>query len=868
MLVCKFGGTSVGSKEALSALISILKNPEHADKVKVVVVSALSGITDSLIKTAANAQDASGSGTVNGELPSSSLQNVAKSIAEMKKRHLELSASFLKNEEKKEAAREIEQSFAELSRMMDGIAILREISPRVMDSIMSYGERLSAPLIARVLRVSGIPAQYLDSREVIVTDKHFGAARVVRGESYMRIKEKTGMAYGKGHPGSEDQTVFVASGFVGRSEDGSTTTLGRGGSDLTAALYGAALHADVVEIWTDVDGILTADPKLVKNAFRIDSLSYEEAMELSHFGAKVLYPPTIKPALDKKIPIVIRNSSNPESPGTKITGKAGPGEYPIRGISSLPRITLIRLQGPGMMGGAGFSSRFFGALARRKISVILISQAASEYSICAAVDSASGDEALFALRDEFGQEILGGAVDEPVAEEDLAIIAVVGGRMKQVSGISGKVFHALGRNGINIVAIAQGSSELNISLVISRSDESKALNAIHEAFFLAGIRSVNLFLLGSGLIGGTLLDQLALHQEILADTYQIKITLVGAGNSHGMIFNTQGLDPGKVKKLLNKKPDDKSLVSSAGRANVSAANDSSRGSPLVKFDLKEFINTMKAFNLPNTAFCDCTASDDVAAAYSDIITGAIPIVTPNKRANAGSYEYYRMLVDYSRERGIPYLYETTVCAGLPVISTLRDLFLSGDRVRRIEAVLSGTLSYIFNNFDGSKTFSALVREAKAAGYSEPDPRDDLNAMDAARKALILARECGMNLEFNNLKIESLLPSACFKAPDVESFFKELEKCDANFEKRRTKAVAEGRGLRYVAVIEAGKATLSLRSEEAGSPFLSLKDSDNMVVITSNRYSKLPMVIKGPGAGAQVTAGGVFADIVRIARTLV
>ena len=831
-------------------------------------MSALSGITDGLIKAATDAKDAADASSVKNEQQQDSMQNVAKSLAAMKKRHLDLSAAFLKNEERKEAALEIEQSFAGLSRMLDGIAILREISPRVMDSIMSYGERLSAPLIARILRVSGIPAEYLDSREVIVTDRHFGAAHVVRGESYMRIKERVGMTYGKRHSPSEDHTLFVASGFTGRAEDGSTTTLGRGGSDLTAAVYGAALRADMVEIWTDVDGILTADPKLVKNAFRIDSLSYEEAMELSHFGAKVLYPPTIKPALDKNIPIVIRNSFNPESPGTKITGKAGPGEYPIRGISSLPRVTLIRLQGPGMMGVAGFSSRFFSALARRKISVILISQAASEYSICAAVDSASGDEALFALREEFGQEILGGAVDEPVAEENLAIIAVVGGRMKQVSGISGKVFHALGRNGINVVAIAQGSSELNISLVISRSDESKALNAIHEAFFLAGIRSVNLFLLGTGLIGGTLLDQLSLQQEILADTYQIKISLVGAGNSQGMIFNTQGLDPRKVKKILNKKINDASPVKSTGRLNISVANDSSRSSPLVEFDLKKFIDTMKSYNLPNTAFCDCTASDDVAASYGDIITGAIPIITPNKRANAGSYEYYRMLVGYSRERGIPYLYETTVCAGLPVISTLRDLFLSGDRVRRIEAVLSGTLSYIFNNFDGSKTFSALVREAKALGYSEPDPRDDLNAMDAARKALILARECGMNMEFNSLKIESLLPAACFKAPNVESFFKELEKCDTDFETRRAKAAADGRGLRYVAVIEAGKATLSLRSEEADSPFLSLKDSDNMVVITSDRYSKLPMVIKGPGAGAQVTAGGVFADIVRIARTLV
>ena len=855
MLVLKFGGTSVGSKDVVEKLVSIVKNPEHKGKVGLIVVSALSGVTDALINAAREASRQADTQTdsaiENSGLESSGLQNAAKLIAEIKKRHLELVEAFLQGKEQKEAASETERSFAELSRMLDGIAILREISPRVMDSIMSYGERLSAPLITRILRASGINAQYLDSREVIITDKRFGAARIIRGESYIRIKEKTEMALEKG------DTVFVASGFIARSEDGSTTTLGRGGSDLSAAIYGAALRADLVEIWTDVDGILTADPKLVKNAFRIDSLSYEEAMELSHFGAKVLYPPSIKPALDKKIPIVIRNTFNPSCPGTKITGRAEAGEYPIRGISSLPKVTLIRLQGPGMMGVAGFSSRFFGALAKQKISVILISQAASEYSICAAVDSASGEEALFALRDEFSQEILGGVVDEPAAEEDLAIIAVVGGRMKHVSGISGKVFHALGRNGINVVAIAQGSSELNISLVITRTDEAKALNAIHEAFFLAGIRSVNLFLLGTGLIGGTLLDQLAAQQEILADTYQIRIRLVGAGNYWGMICNEHGLDPREVRTLLkNEAPKDMVFPVQKG-ANI-----------LEEFNLNKFIETMKAYNLPNSAFCDCTANDEIAAAYGDIITHAIPIITPNKRANSGKYEYYKMLTAYSRERGIPYLYETTVCAGLPVISTLRDLFLSGDRIIRIEAVVSGTLSYIFNNFDGSKSFSALVREAKTAGYTEPDPRDDLNAMDAARKALILARECGMQLEFDAVEIEPLLPAACFAAPDVESFFKELEKCDSDFESRRSKAAEKGRALRYIAIVEEGKAKLSLRNEEAGSPFLTLNDSDNMVVIKSARYSKLPMVIKGPGAGAQVTAGGVFADIVRIARTLV
>jgi aspartokinase/homoserine dehydrogenase 1 len=836
MRVLKFGGTSVGSKEALSQLVNILKDRDHLGKTKIVVVSALSEITDSLINAAKQARDSA---------------DTAPLLGAMKQRHLELSSRFLNGTEKDAADAQIEGAFLELSRMLDGVGILGELSPRSLDGIMSFGERLSAPLIAAVLRSSGIAAQYLDSRELIVTDDNYGAARFRSDESRRRIRERA--------LAGDGGTLFVVPGFIGAAAGGSTTTLGRGGSDLSAAIYGAALDAERVEIWTDVDGILTADPRMVKNAFRLDSISYEEAMELSHFGAKVLHPPTISPALEKGIPIVIRNTFNPSSPGTVISGDAAPSPFPIRGISSLSRVSLVRIQGAAMTGVAGFSARLFGALARRKINIILISQSSSEYSICAAVDPRDGDAAVEAVKDEFSREIGDGSIDEPAAEQNLAIVAVVGARMKRVSGISGKVFHALGRNGINVIAIAQGSSEINISLVINRQDESKALNAIHEAFFLSGVRSVNLFLLGAGLIGGTLLDQLGDHREILADQHKIRVTLVGAGNSRGMLFNADGLDPKNVKALLK-----------------NDSRDDSSGDALLPFDLETFIETMKAYNLPNPAFCDCTANNKVASAYEGILNAAIPIITPNKRANAGSYGYYKTLIDFSRERGIPYLYETTVCAGLPVISTLRDLFLSGDRVRRIEAVLSGTLSYIFNNYDGSKPFSLLVREAKAAGYTEPDPRDDLNAMDAARKALILARECGMALEFDKVKIEPLLPPACFEAPDVESFFKELEKCDAAFEERRVKAASEGKSLRYVAVIEssgaasadAGSAAIALRCEASDSPFLSLKDSDNMVVITSDRYSKLPMVIKGPGAGAQVTAGGVFSDIVRIARTLV
>ncbi len=494
-----------------------------------------------------------------------------------------------------------------------------------------------------------------------------------------------------------------------------------------------------------------------------------------------------------------------------------------------------------MVGVAGVSSRLFGALAKRRISAILITQASSEHSICFAILPKDAASASAAIKEEFGRELDAGLIETPAVEKELSIIAVVGEGMKRTPGISGRVFHSLGRNGINIVAIAQGSSELNISAVIAKADESKALNAIHEAFFLSGVRSVNLFLVGVGLIGGTLLEQLARQREVLSAEHRIRVNLVGVANSRKMCFDRNGIDPAKAKAALD-----------AGEA----------------FDLQGFVSRLKGFNLPNTAFCDCTAGDAVPAVYAELLRSAVPVVTPNKRANSGRYADYRALVDYSRERGIPYLYETTVCAGLPVISTLHDLSLSGDRVRRVEAVLSGTLSFIFNNWDGSKPFSSLVREAKAKGYTEPDPRDDLNAMDAARKALILARECGMPLEFDAVQIEPILPPSCLAADSVDAFFAELEKADPIFEAKRQAAAAKGRFLRYVAVVEEGKATLSLREAAPGDPFLSLVDADNIVVVTTDRYSSLPLVVKGPGAGAQVTAGGVFADILRIARTLV
>jgi bifunctional aspartokinase / homoserine dehydrogenase 1 len=820
MLVLKFGGSSVGSHDGIKQVIGILKNSEHSGKVPVVVVSAFSRVTDTLIEMSRSA--------CKGE-------PYAQSLNALLERHIECADKFLKGNEKKEAVKAIKKNIAELSQVLDGISLLGELSQRSMDLAMSFGERLSASLIAEIFSANGMEAEFLDARDIVKTNDDYGKAQILKKETEENIQ---------GFLKKSKKPIHVVTGFIGSTMDGHTTTVGRDGSDLTAAVFAAAVGVKKLEIWTDVDGILTADPAQVKNAFRIDEISYTEALEISHFGARVIFPSSIKPALEKGISIIIRNTFNPDCPGTRITKNAPEGKYPVRGISSINNAALVSIQGSGMAGVAGFSARVFGALARRKINVMLITQSSSEYSICFAILPEDAQSAESVLKEEFANEIRNGLIENPVVEKDLSIIAAVGSAMKSTSGISGRVFHALGRNGVNIVAIAQGATETNISAVVSKNDEAKALNAIHDAFFFPQTRSVNLFLVGTGNIGGTLLDQIAETKEKL-DRNMIKINLIGTANYDRMLFSQEGLDPKKAKNLVNE-----------------------GGKGTVPFVISDFIEKMISYNLPNTCFCDCTASDDIAASYGKILSNSIPVVTPNKKANSGKLDYYKKLISYSRERGIPYLYETTVGAGLPVISTIRDLYLSGDKIVRIEAVPSGTLSFIFNNFDGSKPFSALVREAKAKGYTEPDPRDDLNAMDAARKALILAREIGLPLEFSDVKIEPILPPACLKAKDVDTFFQELEKADDYFEKRRAQEAANGKKLRYVAVVENGKAWLSLRGEGSGSPFLSLVDSDNIVVITTERYSKLPMVIKGPGAGAQVTAGGIFADIVRTARTLV
>ncbi len=813
MRVMKFGGSSVGSPEAVRHMIEIVRSESE----RIIVVSAFSGVTDTLVRAAR--------GAARGD---PSFKEV---LTALRKRHRMMAEALTTGGYGTETDQWLAQTLGELGSMLLGISLVRELTPHSLDLIMSFGERMSAFIISRAFLSAGFEAEFTDARDFLVTDDNHGAASCRYDLSAPRMERIF----------ADLDCIRIVTGFIGGSEDGETTTLGRGGSDLTASILGAALGAEEIVIWSDVDGIMTADPRLVPEALRIEEITYEEALELSHFGAKILHPPMVAPAMSKGIPVRIRNSFNPGCPGTLILADASPSEYPVRGIASIKKAALLRLQGSGMPGATGMAGRMLGALASARANVFLITQASSQHSICCAVGPDDAERGIRALEEEFSLEIGARAIDRPVVETELSIIAVVGERMKRRTGISGRVFHALGRNGVNIIAIAQGSSELNISAVISATDEAKALNAVHSAFFLAGIRSVNLFLVGTGLIGSTLLDQIATQHDRLLERHSVRINLVGLANTRRMIIEPAG------------------LAASVWRERVAGGESC---------DIDAFLERLKRLNLPNTVFCDCTASETVPERYLGLLENAISIVTPNKRANAGPLARYKDLVEYSRENGIPYCYETTVGAGLPIIGPLQDLVACGDRIRRIEAVLSGTISFILNNFVEGRRFSDLVREAKGRGYTEPDPRDDLSAMDAARKALILAREWGMDIDFEDMAIEPILPRACFDAPGVDAFFEVLGSFDGVMEEKRAAAEREGGVLRYVATIDNGSARLALRVCPPGDPFRNLVGTDNMVVFTTDRYSELPLVVKGPGAGADVTAGGVFADIVKLAKTIV
>ncbi len=813
MKILKFGGTSVGSPDAVRALVGIVKDSGE----RIIVVSAFSGITDSLLEAA---KLASGGGE---------WRAIFETIAN---RHHSMIDALLEGSFSEPATAYVRSLLDELSSLLYGISLVRDLSARTLDLVASFGERLSAFIVAQALSQAGIAAEPVDARQFIITDARFGSAHWLQAET-----ERRALAFFSAFP-----RVAVVTGFIAATADGITTTLGRGGSDFTAGILGACLDAEEIQIWTDVDGILTADPRAVPDAFVIPEISYLEAMEMSHFGAKVLHPPTILPAMAKGIPVRILNTFNPGLPGTKIVREAAPSSWPVRGIAAIPSISLLLLQGPGLPGVTGIAGRMFAALASAGVNVILITQGSSELSICCAVLPQDAENGARALKEEFKYEINTCTIQKPAIEKDLSIIAVVGEMMKHCVGISGRVFKALGRNGINVVAIAQGSSELNISIVVSAQDRGKAMSAIHDAFFLAGVRTVNVFLVGTGLIGGTLLAQVKAQHERLFKDHSIRVRVAGIANSRLMLIDANGIDVSDWKTAL-----------------------AERGEPT---HLETFVRQLTHLNLPNACFCDCTASDAPIRYYETLLAASISIVTPNKRANSGPLVRYQRLMRVAREMDVPYRYETTVGAGLPVIGTIQDLVASGDEIFKIEAVLSGTISFIFNNLgsDPEFKFSALVRQAKELGYTEPDPRDDLSARDIVRKTIILAREAGFPLEEAGVRIEPLISKRIAQAPTVETCMVLLPEMDAEIEARRSDAARHGTVLRYVSAITKEGASLSLSEYGPESPFFSLTGTDNMVVITSKRYSQNPLVIRGPGAGADVTAGGVFADILKTAES--
>lgn len=819
MRVLKFGGSSVSQPDRVLMVAEILRDYYSQGIEFAVVFSAFGGITDSLIHMSRLAE--------RGD------ENYFTHFEAFSQRHFHAAQTLLQGPFLQKALPELENNHEVLKNLLYGIFLVREVSPRTMDYVLSFGERNAAFLIAHVLQQIGLPAQYLDARKVIKTDKNFGNAKVDLEMTYENIQDHF----------DQFTEIQVVTGFIASAKGGLTTTLGRGGSDYTAALLGAGLNAECIEIWTDVDGVLTADPRKVKKAFTIPTLTYAEAMEMSHFGAKVIYPPTIQPALDKKIPLIIKNTFNPEFPGTHISEKADLSAQgtPVKGISSIHHVALLTLQGSGLFGVPGIAARLFGALAQAKVNVILITQGSSEHSISFAVQPDLAPKAKKAVEEAFDIERNGGLIEPVKVEDNLSVVAIIGERMRYQPGIAGRLFQALGKNGVNVVAIAQGSSELNISVVVNREDETKALNVLHEAFFLSDTSELHLFIIGVGLIGSTLLQQIQAQKEFLFREQALEIKVVGLANSKRMLFQEKGipLDSWSHELKASELP----------------------------MDLEGFIARMKRLNLANTIFVDNTASQEIASHYASILEASISISTPNKIATSSSFDQYRMLKTIAKQRGVLFQYETNVGAGLPIISTLNDLILSGDRIQKIEAVLSGSLSFIFNSFKPGVRFSDIVKEAQRRGYTEPDPREDLLGLDVRRKLIILARETGLALEADEVMVQPLLPEACVNADTIDSFFEELEKADPYFDTLLAKAASKGCVLRLAATLDHAEASISLVEVHSSHPFFQLDGSDNMIVFTTARYKERPLVVRGPGAGAEVTAAGVFSEVIKIGNFL-
>lgn len=808
MKVLKFGGTSVGTVESLRNVKSIV---EGQTEPVIVVVSALGGITDQLINTAKLAAA--------GDIAH------LDSYARIVERHRKVIEGIVPPARQLDVLSIVNPLLEELGNIFRGVSLIKDLSDRTLDIIVSYGERLSSVIISRI--IDG--AVHFDSRNFIKTQKQWNK-HVLDNELTQELVHATF--------DNLDCKVALVPGFISTDRDGNITNLGRGGSDYTAAILAAALDANVLEIWTDVDGFMTADPRVINGALVIDRLSFTEAMELCNFGAKVIYPPTIYPVFHKNIPILIKNTFNPEAPGTCISDThSSPDGKAIKGVSSINDTCLITVQGLGMVGVIGINSRIFNALAKNGISVFMVSQAASENNTSFAVRNADADHAIEVLREQFAPELQAGSLSGITAEPNLATVAIVGENMKHTAGIAGKLFNTLGRNGISVIACAQGASETNISFVIDHNDLRKALNVIHDSFFLSDTQVLNLFVVGIGNVGSRLLAQIHAQQQNLLENKSLELRLVGLANSKKCVFDRNGIDTEHYRDRLE-------------ASDIEATTENIR-------------NGVIGMNIFNSVFVDCTSSPEIAGLYLDMLSHNVNVVAANKIAASSDYSKYAELKKMARKKDVKFLFETNVGAGLPIINTINNLINSGDRILKIEAVLSGTLNFIFNNLDKHIPLSKAIAMAQEAGYSEPDPRVDLSGKDVVRKIVILAREAGYKVEQDDVETNLFLPQTMFEGT-VEDFARNITAMDEEFEKRRAEAEAAGLHFRFVATLDRGNVKVELHTVEATHPFYNLEGSNNVILITTERYNEYPMAIKGYGAGAEVTAAGVFSDIIGIA----
>jgi aspartokinase/homoserine dehydrogenase 1 len=814
MKILKFGGSSVADPERIRSVVAIVLAAAKRDNV-VVVVSAFQGVTNQLLQCAHLAE--------RGRADYQTL------FAQIAKKHYDAINTLLKKRNRRPTLAILDERLKELEDVLHGISLLRDCPPRALDLTASFGERLSTLIIAAYLQQLH-HTESVDARQFIVTDDQFTHASVLFEQTNRKIRSYFNRLQKK----TRRRVIPVVTGFIGSTEDGRTTTIGRNGSDYTAAIVGAALKASVIEIWTDVDGILSADPRAVPSAFVLPQMSYEEAMELSYFGAKVLHPATIAPAVAKKIPIIIKNTFHPDAPGTLISEGVENWEGVAKGITSVDEIALLSLRGIGMVGVPGTAERLFRSLASHHVNVILISQASSEHTICFAVAKSDLAHARRAVADEFHYELQSKltSLDE---RPNQTIVAIVGEGMRGAPGVSGKVFQALGRNNVNVSAIAQGASERNISFVIDSVHRNRALNVIHEAFFEKRKR-LAVIVIGVGNIGSALLRQLhQQHSFLLSQGFDIRVCCIA--NSKHYILDAAGLDIAKWQDELSRSHS--------------------------KMNPRKLAEKIAQLELTNAVLVDCTASPDVAAAYPEFVNANLHVVTPNKKANVLPWKQYSALMELMKKRQKYFLYEANVGAGLPVISTLGDLIASGDHIIKIEGVFSGTLSYLFNHFDGKKPFSDVLREALELGFTEPDPRDDLSGEDVARKLLIVARHLGLKLDMKDVRFENLVPPSIRTETFSAGTLSRFARMDARMSQRLQDAQSHGAVLRYVGILEGHTASAGLKELSLSHPFAGTKGSDNIIAITSHRYSRTPLVVQGPGAGADVTAMGVFSDILKL-----